>query len=324
MDGNTNPWWEWSGLTPPEDEGGREQEVADPAEPTAEAEGGREQEVADPVEAPAETETAEEAEGSDTAGEDPVTEGSAPKGEESKGGRDSYEAAKRRERERTERERLIRDEEATKAAEKLKTILGSLGLRDASGKPVETAEDFERYEAEQRSAKLQRELKAGKLTQEGIRAALLSSPEVQGILKQAENVTNAAKQKEQEARASKFQADMERELTEIRKLNPQIRTTDDIIRMETGPEYARYIRTGLTPSQAYKMANFDAIRRADKLAAEQAARNAAAGKGHLRSTPSGGNALSAPADYVANMRKYVPGITDKEIERIYKESAKKK
>ncbi len=318
MDGNTNPWWELSGLTPPEEEGGREQEVADPVEPTAEEEGVREQEVADPVTTEAEDLGTEGVEGTEAA-ED------APKGtEEPKGGKNPNEAAKRRERERAERDRLIREEEATKAAERLKKILASLGLRDAEGKPVETVEDFARYESEQKTAKLQRELKAGKLSPESLREALLGSPEVQGVLKQAEEVTAAAKQKEQEAMVSKYKADMDRELAEIRKLNPQIRSTDDIIRMETGPEYARLIRLGMKPTEAYKLANFDAIRRNDKLAAEQAARNAAAGKGHLRSTPTGGNALSAPADYVANMRKYVPGISDKEIERFYKESKGKK
>ena len=317
MEGNTNPWWERSGLTPPE-EGAREQEPAEPAEPTAE-EGAREQEPAEPVETPAEERNAEGAEVSDIVTEEPVTEG-----KETGGGRSTNERDKRRERERAERDRLIREEEAAKSAEALKKIFASLGLKDAAGKPVETAEDYARYDAEQREVKLRQDLKAGRLSPESLRAALRQDPEIQGILKQAEEATNSAKAKEQEARESKFRADMERELTEIRKLNPQVRTTDDIIRMETGPEYARLIRLGVSPTEAYKLANFDAIRRNDRQAAEQAARNAAAGKSHLQSTPLGGNALSAPADYVANMRKYVPGISDAEIQRFYKESKGKK
>lgn len=328
MEGNTNPWWERSGLTPPE-EGGREQEAADPAEPAVE-EGEKGQEVADPAESETEaseldTEETDEGEGNPRESPEP--------GDEKKG-RNAQEAAQRRERKRlaeeqkvreaAQREQAIRTEEATKAAENLKKIFSSLGLRDAAGKPVETAEDYERYEAERKTARLRRELKAGELSPESLEAALLQSPRIQGVLQQAEASTNAAKQREQAAAAAQFKANMERELNEIRKLNPQIRSTDDIIRMETGPEYARFLRLGLKPSEAYKMANFETIRNGDKMAAEQAARNGEASKRHLRGVPSAaGEPFAVPSDYARNMRRFVPGISDKEIEKFYKESKKK-
>ncbi len=323
MRGNENPWWGWSGLTPP-GEGGTAQEPAEHAESATEGKGGTAQEL---------TETATNVESSAEEGREQTTggnDGQEARSEETlepsavpeagvPAEKNAGEAAERRERERLERERTIREEEATKHAELLKGILTSLGLRDAAGKAVETAEDFERYSAEQKAAKLSRELRTGKLSPESLREALMQTPEIQGVLKQAQELTDAAKAKEQEAMLSKYRADMERELGEIRKLNPLIKSTDDIIKMETGPEYARLIRLGVRPSEAYKLANFDAIRSGDRKAAEQAARNAAAGTSHVRSSPTG-MGTAVPTEYAENMRKYVPGITAKEIEAMYRKS----
>ena len=111
---------------------------------------------------------------------------------------------------------------------------------------------------------------------------------------------------------------MQTELAEIRKLNPEIRTTDDIVRMETGPEFARLVRTGLRPSEAYKLANFEQLQAGAKNAAEQAARNAAAGKAHMQPTPKSGKpAISVPEDYKRNMRRFNDGITDDKIAKYY-------
>ncbi|MBP3413151.1 MAG: hypothetical protein J6K89_07810 [Oscillospiraceae bacterium] len=319
MNGETNPWWERSGLTPPE-EGGKEQELAEPAENTGTDEGGKEQEPAEPAVTtePGTNETnpqpaSESPTGAAQSVVDPKSNGQSPEQNRS-------EAQKRRTLEREMREQQIRDEEAKKHGEAIKKIFASLGLKDTSGKPIETMEAYEQYQSDQRMQKMRRDLKAGQLTPESLQEALLQIPQVQGVIQRAEDATKAAQKVEQDAKAAQYRANMESELAEIRKLNPQIKTTDDIIRMETGPEYARLIRIGVKPSEAYKIANFDSIRAKDRAAAEQAARNAVAGKAHIQSSPTAaGNPLTVPADYARNMRRYIPGISDAEIAKYYKQ-----
>ena len=200
----------------------------------------------------------------------------------------------------------------------MKAVFASMGLRTADGKAVVTQEDFEAYQAEQRSSRVRRDLKNGNLTPEALRQAVLDAPEVKQVLENAQTATRNAQRAQEEAKQVSFQANMQRELAEIRKLNPAIRSTDDILRMETGPEYARLLRSGLSPSEAYKLANFDAIRTRERNAAEQAARNANAGKSHLQGVPNAGKApLVPPKEYAQQLRRFMPELTDKEIAKYY-------
>ncbi len=336
-----NPWWGRLGVEPPE-EGAKAQEVTDPADVDVGAEGGNGQEVTDPA-ALAEKNTngaqgAAEAPAQDGTGtkdvEDAVpykeesaaptgqTETSEPtdgvEGTEGKTAQTAEErraqAQRRRQREREELQQQLRAENA----DAMKTVFASLGLKTGDGKNVETMEDFEIYQTEQRSRRVQRDLKNGNLTPEALRQAVLDAPEVKQVLQNAQNATAEAQRVQQEAMEAKFSANMQRELAEIRKLNPAIKTTDDIIRMETGPEYARLLRSGLRPSEAYKLANFDSIRDRERSAAEQAARNASASKSHLQGLPNAGKApLAPPKEYAQQLRRFIPNITEQEIAKYY-------
>ncbi len=336
-----NPWWGRLGVEPPE-EGAKAQEVTDPADVGVGAEGGNGQEVTDPAalaekntngaqgaaEAPAQDGTgAKDVEGAvpykeESAAPTGQTEASEPtdgvEGTEGKTAQTAEErraqAQRRRQREREELQQQLRAE----SADAMKTVFASLGLKTGDGKNVETMEDFEIYQTEQRNRRVQRDLKNGNLTPEALRQAVLDAPEVKQVLQKAQDATASAQRVQQEAMEAKFSANMQRELAEIRKLNPAIQSIDDIIRMETGPEYARLLRNGLSPSEAYKLANFDAIRTRERNAAEQAARNAAAGKSHLQSTPSASKTpLAAPKEYAEQLRRFMPDLSEKEINAYY-------
>ena len=319
-----NEWWGKLGVTPPE-EGAREQEPAEPAQSTTATEGEKEQEVTEPAQVEtAQTESVKEQPAADqTAVQSTEAEGkeTKPQTEEER----KEQARLRRQREQEARETAIRREETEKWDEKFREVFSALGIKDATngGKQVETLEEFEQMQARQRSAQMQRDLKAGKLTPEALRAAVLDTPEVKEVLQAASDAKAAATEAEHRARLAQYNASMQSELAEIRKLNPAIKTTDDIIRMETGAEYARLLRTGLRPSEAYKLANFEQIQSSSRSAAEQAARNAAAGKAHLQPTPTNGQQpLTVPEEYKRNMRRFNDGITDEEIAKYYAESQK--
>ena len=331
-----NEWWGRLGLSEPE--GGKGQEVTEPAAANSPAdEGGREQEVTDPVDAgvtetePEQAPTGGNAEGAGAvaqSAQNPSEGGSQTeqKPKETNEKRPQTEAERReqakmrRERERSELEASIRKEEADKRDAQVKRILSVLGVKDSAngGKAVESYEDFEKLQARQRTAQMQRDLKAGKLTPETLGTAVLETPEIKEVLQAAKEAKAAAEEAQGKAKLAQFNANMQTELAEIRKLNPNIRSTDDIVRMETGPEFARLVRAGLRPSEAYKLANFEQLQSSARNAAEQAARNAAAGKAHMQPTPAKGQAqVSVPEDYKQNMRRYNKGITDAEIARYY-------
>ena len=319
-----NEWWGKLEVTPPE-EGEREQEPAEPAQGQTATEGEKEQEVTEPAQAgTAQTESAEEQPGA----EQPVALSSTEESKETKPQTEEErkeQARLRRQREQAARETEIRREETEKWDAKFREVFSTLGIKDATngGKQVETLEEFEQMQDRQRSAKMQRDLKAGKLTPEALRAAVMETPEVKEVLQAASDAKAAAAEAEHRARLAQYNASMQSELAEIRRLNPAIKTTDDIIRMETGAEYARLLRTGLRPSEAYKLANFEQIQSSSRSAAEQAARNAAAGKAHLQPTPTNGQQpLTVPEEYKRNMRRFNDGITDEEIARYYAESHK--
>ena len=331
-----NEWWGRLGLSEPE--GGKGQEVTEPAAANSPAdEGGREQEVTEPVDAgvtetePEQAPNSGDAEGAGTvaqSAQNPSEGGiqTEPKPKETLEKKPQTEAERReqaklrREREKAELEASIRKEEADKRDAQVKRILSALGVKDSAngGKAVESYEEFERLQARQRTAQMQRDLKAGKLTPETLGTAVLETPEIKEVLQAAKDAKAAAEEAQGKAKLAQFNANMQTELAEIRKLNPNIQTTDDIVRMETGPEFARLVRTGLRPSEAYKLANFEQLQSSARNAAEQAARNAAAGKAHMQPTPAKGQAqVSVPEDYKQNMRRYNKGITDAEIAKYY-------
>lgn len=312
-----NRWWGAFGLPQPEETGEKGQEPAAPVGSTEDT-GAKEQEVTEP----ADTVTETSADAAVPAGQEETSNETEPeKGSDKKQSAEERrkQAEQRRERERRETEQRIREEEAQKSDQRMKDVFSSLGLKDGNGNPVETMEQFEAMQAQQRARRVQKDLKAGNLTQEALREAVLEAPEVKQVLQQAQTATIAAQEAQRKANNASYAANMQQELALIQKLDPSIKSTDDIIRMETGPEYARLLRVGLRPSEAYRLANFDKIRSRDRSAAEQAARNATAGKNHVQGTPTPGKQpLAVPEDYKQNMRRFVRGISDEEIEKSYR------
>ena len=157
-------WYQKFGLPQPE-EGANEQGAAAPdADETPAGENG--QEIAEP----AETEEAE-----DHAAE---TQGEAQQPQDKETRR--QQAAARREREQRE---AIDAALASEREKWEKEVFGKAGIKDPfTGKTVENMEDWKAFQAATANAKLANDLKAGRLTPEGLQQALMQSPEIQQIL----------------------------------------------------------------------------------------------------------------------------------------------
>lgn len=298
--GETN-YYELFGVPAPE-AGGNEPDAADPAaqsedtqEPEGKSEGGKEPEVTDPA-----------AEDEGNPGEAQTQDAQEPE----KDGQDAEtrrkNAAQRRNREKLEAEQKGRQDAAAE-------ILRQMGLKDPkTGQPVTTMEEFTAYQQAKMQAKAEQDLKNGKLSPEVLQSVVMASPEMQALLKDA-------KETKETAEVQDFTARREMELAEIRKLNPEIRTLDDIIRMPTGVDFADLVRKGCSFVQAYKTANFDAIMQKTRAAGEQRARNAAMSQAHIKGTPTNqSEAFVVPQQVKEMYRVFNPDITDEEIARDYR------
>ena len=292
-----NRYWALFDVPAPE-EGGNEQEAADPATQTEETTeetvtGGNEQEAADPATEeqgnPGEAQEAPEPEEKDE--QDPETR--------------RKNAAQRRIREKQEAEQKGRRDAAAE-------IFRQMNLQDPkTGKTVTTMEEFAAYQQAKVQAKAEEDLKKGKLSQEVLQSVLMASPEMQAVLQNARETKETAEVQD-------FTARREMELAEIRKINPEIKTLDDIIRMPTGGDFADLVRKGCSFVQAYKTANFEAIMQKNRAAGEQRARNAAMSQAHIKGTPkSQQEAFVVPQQVRELYRKFNPDITDEDIAKDY-------
>ena len=175
-------WYQKFGLPQPE-EGANGQEVADPdADETPAGENG--QEIAEPAEA----EEAEDhaAEAQPDAEDAPQEEAQQPQDKETR----RQQAAARREREQRE---AIDAALASERAKWEKEVFGKAGIKDPfTGKTVENMEDWRAFQAATANAKLANDLKAGRLTPEGLQQALMQSPEIQQILSGAKEAQQRA------------------------------------------------------------------------------------------------------------------------------------
>lgn len=113
-------------------------------------------------------------------------------------------------------------------------------------------------------------------------------------------------------------------LSEINRLDPSVRSFDDLKKLPTFPEFDRMVRRGYTLSDAFRLANFDRLRQQYALASAQEARNSIHSRSHLRaSSGHAGDAPAAvPADILAQYRALNPGVSDAEIRKHWERTQK--
>lgn len=295
----------------PEGEGEKEPEVTEPASGTGSG-GGEEQEVAEPA-------GAEGEDLNDTGDSDPEQEEQGQEEqEEQKPKAQTAEARRAAAARRREQERAAYEAELTKRFnERLAAAAKGIKLRGGNGtSDIVSLEDLEALAAATAQQKFERELGQGKLSRESLEQAILNTPGVKEALDAAKASKASAAAAEQMANQSRYQADMAVQMAEIRKIDPGIKSIDDVIRMETGPKFAEYVRRGVSPVEAFKLANHDAIVQKARSAGAQAQRNAAAGKAHMKPAAAGGKAGVEITDAIrANYRRFLPNITDEQIAR---------
>lgn len=281
------------GVTP--ETGAEEQEAAAPAE-----EGAEEQEVAAPA--------------VDESGEAPQETQEEPPQKTEEDAR--YAAARRRaEQERDQAIAQARQEAQAQAQRTIDEAFRNAGLTNPyTNQPITSKAEYdaylERFQAEQRE-NIQK--KSG-MSQVQFSQFLNSLPEI----RQAREAQAKAEQATRQAREQAAKANLEQQMKEISKMDPTIKGLGDLAKMANYQQFVDLVKRGNTFTDAYKLANFDALTQRAAQASRQTAMQAAASKEHLTATTQRGQgAVTVPDEVKAEYRAFNPDATDEEIARHY-------
>lgn len=320
--------------------GAKEQETAAPApgaqEPEPQAEpttgGAKEQEPAAPAsqeeppaqEEPEGTPPAQEPEGGSAAEEPAQQPDKGPGQQLTEEQRKENAARRRREETQAAIDKAVQDAvkaEQDRSKAEMDAFFAAAALKNTlTGKPITNMEEFNEWKQAFDAAKLQRDLKAGKLTPEGLQKVIEQTPAMKQVQQIAQKQEEAARQQSEAAAKARVDA----EIAEIHKLDPTISEVKDLLKMPTAKEFYALVKKGNSFLDAFRLANYDRLTTAAAEAAKQQAMNNARSKDHLTGTgPQRGQGSSpVPPDEMAMFRLINPGATDAEIQAYYNKNKK--
>ncbi|GEM_PF-2876065 len=184
---------------------------------------------------------------------------------------------------------------------------------DGSGY-IETPEEYEHYAA-QTAQQQKREF----LTRSGIEEAEFDRI-VQNLpqMRAAEAAQAQANAAREAAAAEQAKQSMRQELQKITALSPQIKSIEDLSKLQNYGEFYDLVKKGYSLSDAYKLAEFETLQQQRAAQSRQQAMNAAQSKEHLTATKTRGEGtVSVPREVKEMYRAIMPGITDAEIQKHY-------
>ena len=181
-----------------------------------------------------------------------------------------------------------------------------------NNKPITNMDEFREWRDEQDNQKLQKELGSGKLTRESLEKLIDRHPAVQAVRQaQEQGAKDAAREKD-----AAFMQDVERQLTEIRKVDPAVRTVADLMNRPYSQAFYDAVKRGNNFTDAFYLATRGQMMEATAAAARQSAAKNAAGKSHLKTTGVGGKAGATVTEEERKYYKlYNPDATDEEIQK---------
>lgn len=305
------------GLDP--NKGEKEQEPAEPIE-DQESQGAEEQENQ-------ETQDQEEARDDQSGDREDIPEDEA--GEETEGNEDSEGSKPQTEQQRRENAARRRQQEQQAAIDS--AVRQALEARDAEFRkqqetffkqaglinpftrtPITNMDEFEQWRVKQEEEKLQKELKAGKLTRETLNTLIESNPTVQAARQTQEEQSRAAEQQKEMALAQ----EMERQLAEIRKTDPSIQSLSDLMNKPYGREFYAAVKRGNNFVDAFYLATREQTAAQTAEAARQSAMNNITGKKHLKTTSFNAKAGATVTDEEKKMfQLFNPSATDADIQK---------
>lgn len=138
-------------------------------------------------------------------------------------------------------------------------------------------------------------------------------------------VVMEAKQVIQSNRQQQADAAIQRDLAEVSKYDPEIKSIQDLADLPNFPDILERVAQGASLVDAYKMVNFDNFMAHTNNAARQQAINQMRGKSHLASQGKGvdtpNDDVEVPAEIMSSWK--AEGKTEKQIRDLYKTVASK-
>lgn len=206
-----------------------------------------------------------------------------------------------------------------------KDFFATAGLKSpVDGKPITTREEYEAYQRAVEERRIRQNLQKGQLLPEDIEAI------VRKAIAQTQDTAKAQSRESEPERAAATgrtvtQEQVDAELAEIRRLDPDMVDLKTILESETGEAFQAAVNRGASFIEAFKLANFDRLQQRASAEtarrAEQAARNKARSKDHLQtSRTSGSGAVPVPADVKEMYHYLMPDKSDAEILEHYNRS----
>ena len=121
-----------------------------------------------------------------------------------------------------------------------------------------------------------------------------------------------------------FEKKMQSDFAEIQREFPETRNLKSLREIENLAKFGRFRDLGLSPKEAYAAANPDGVRKSVAAATKQQSLNET--KAHLKSAVPAGSkddGIAISKKELIEWRDLFPNLSDKEISKLYKESAKK-
>lgn len=123
---------------------------------------------------------------------------------------------------------------------------------------------------------------------------------------------------------AEFEKKMQSDFAEIQREFPETRGLKSLREIENLAKFGRFRDLGLSPKEAYAAANPDSVRKSVAAATKQQSLNET--KAHLKSAVPAGSkddGIAISKKELREWRDLFPNLSDKEISRLYRESAKK-
>ena len=183
-----------------------------------------------------------------------------------------------------------------------------------TGQPITNMREYVDALAEQQKIQRNRALEEKGVDPQMIDRMIESNP-----------VVMQAKQVIQKSKMTEAEAAIQRDVAEVGKYDPNIKTVNDLLELPNFPDILDRVNRGASLVDAYKMVNFDNFMQHTNEAARQQAINQMRGKQHLQSQSTGvataNDDVEVPAEIMSRWKS--EGKTEKQIRELYKTVAGK-
>ena len=227
-------------------------------------------------------------------------------------------AEARRARERAGMERAAQEAAQARVDEAYRTMFAGQ-TNPYTGQPIRSEADYRAWQAEKQRRDSEEQLRAAGIDPATIQGAV--DRQVQPLRQELEMARMETMRERARRAQDAAQVTIRQQLELITRLDPNVKSMEDIAAMPTAEAFRGYVAKGLGLEEAFYMANRKAIEERKLTAARAAGVSAAASKGHLAPVGGGGQAetVEVPAEQRALYRELMPDATDTEILAAYKQ-----